>query len=108
MNVTVTEVLFQPAAFGVGTTVAVIVGGVVSIETVADADAELPATSSTARETARSAPSVDTTTGSGQPATPEPASVHVNVIVTGALYQPPESGARSTAAVMTGGVESTL
>ena len=91
MNVTVTEVLFQPAAFGVGSTAAVIVGGVVSIETVADADAELPATSSTARETVRSAPSVDTTTGSGQPApTPEPASVHVNEIVTGALYQPPE------------------
>ena len=54
-----------------------------------------------------SAPSVDTTTGSGHDAIPEPLSVHVKVTVTGARYQPPLSGGRSTAAAMDGAVVST-
>ena len=81
------------------------VGAIVSTETVVDVDAELPARSRTVPVT-RSAPSADTTTGSGQSAMPDRSSAHVNVTVTGALYQPPLSGGRSMAAVMVGAVVS--
>ena len=108
VNVTVTVVLFQPAAFGVGDTVVVTVGAVVSMDTVRDADAELPATSTAEREITWLVPSVDTTTGRGHVAIPERVSAHVNVTVTGAVYQPATSGGRSAVAAITGGVASTL
>ena len=44
-NVTVTAELFQPAGDDAGRAVAVMVGGRVSMETVVDAEAVLPATS---------------------------------------------------------------
>jgi hypothetical protein len=45
VNVTVTLALFQPLAFGVGLTLAVIDGGVLSMLTVTDAIAVFPALS---------------------------------------------------------------
>ena len=44
-NVTVTAELFQPAGDGAGRAVVVMAGGRVSMETVVDVDAVLPATS---------------------------------------------------------------
>src|SRR5213075_3010207 len=43
VNVTVTLVLFQPAAFGLGAAVALAVGGVLSIFTVTETEAKMPA-----------------------------------------------------------------
>ena len=53
--------------------------------------------------TAWSAPSVVTTTGSGQLATPEPVSVQTNVTVTAELFQPAGVDAGRAVAVMVGG-----
>ena len=101
VNVTVTAVLFQPAAFGAGVTVAVIVGAVVSIDTVAVAVAVLPAVSVAVPVTCWPAPSVDTTTGAGHTANLEP--VHVNVTVTAVLFHPAAFGAGLAVAVIVSG-----
>ena len=86
-----TSSLYQPAAFLVPDAVAVIVGAVLSIRTLALSVAELPAPSVAVPVTVYS-PSADLVTGAVQPATPEPPwSAQVNVTVTSLFVQAPFS-----------------
>ena len=73
-------------------------GPVLSRLTVTEAVAELPATSVALPPTIWFAPSLVITCGGGQFAIPEVASLHVNVTVTGVLFQPAALGAGETAA----------
>src|SRR5215218_8531165 len=87
--VTVTSVLYQPAAFLVPPAVAVSVGAVLSIRTLALSVALLPAPSVAVPVTVYS-PSADLVTGAVQPATPDPPwSAQSNVTVTSWLVQAP-------------------
>src|SRR5262249_40403948 len=83
VNVTITSVLFQPATFGRGETVAVIVGGVRSTFTETRVAAELPAISTAVPSTTWLAPSLSSATGGGHVPTPERPSVQVNPTVAG-------------------------
>src|SRR6266516_676580 len=81
-KLTVTSSAYQPLPFGARSAAAVTVGGVRSMLTVAVSLALLPALSVPVPCTCCPPPSVVTLTGGVQLATPEPASVHVNVTVT--------------------------
>src|SRR5260370_2939602 len=92
------EVL-MPLAFGAGEMDAVMVGGVLSMFTVAQTGAELfPAASTACPQVDWFAPSVVTTTGDGHVCTPDPPSAQVKVTATLELFQPAEFGTRITAA----------
>jgi len=89
-NDTVTSVLFQPLAFAPGLALAVVVGGVLSMlmpEAVAGA-LTLSALSVQAPEADWPAPSVVSNVGEVQLASPESASLPLNVTVTSVLFQP--------------------
>src|SRR5438445_529416 len=84
----VTDVVFHPAAFGAGDAVAVIRGAVLSMFSVTQACAVLPATSTAFPQNGWLAPSVLTGIDAGHVATPEPASEHVKLTTTLLLFQP--------------------
>src|SRR4051794_32154749 len=80
VNDTVTGALYQPFRFA-GGTAPVIVGAVLSMLTVADAVALLPALSEVEPVTVCAAPSVVSVTGPEHDAIPAPPSLHVKVTV---------------------------
>ena len=108
VKLTVTFVLFQPAAFGGGATTAMICGRVSEMFTVNCVEAVLPATSVAVPRTIWLAPGVETVCGGGQIATPESVSEQVKVTVTAEVFQPPAFGAGEALAAMVGGVLSML
>src|SRR5258708_39007030 len=94
------EVL-MPLAFDAGEMDAVMVGGVLSMFTVAQTGAELfPAASTACPQVDWFAPSVVTTTGDGHVCTPDPTSSQVKVTTTLDLFQPDEFGSGTTTAVI--------
>src|SRR5579859_6471182 len=99
---------YQPAAFLVPLTVAVMVGAVLSTLTAVVTVAVLPALSIAVPCTSWPAPSFETVIGAGQDAMPDSASVHVNVTVASLLYQAAALGMGATVAVMVGVVRSRL
>ncbi len=106
LNVIVRFELFHPAALGAGLTFAKMLGGVMSIFTVTEADALFPALSLAVPVTSWPGVSFDTFTGAGQEATPLLASEHVKVTVTGELFHPAAFGEGVIVAVMMGGTVS--
>jgi len=103
LKVTVTEAaLFQLNAFGGGTATAEMIGAVLSILRVTEADAVFPARSAAVPLMTWFAASVLAVTGGGQKATPEVLSEQVNVTTTLVLFQPKVSAAGTADAVMTG------
>ncbi len=108
MNDTVTLALFQPKEFAPGDLEPLIVGNVLSMLTpVSVVLAELPARSTHAPGTDWFAPSprvVEDVTAD----TPDKASLHVKLTVTGPLFQPFELGGTDLELVMIGCVRSTL
>src|SRR5262245_29498577 len=107
VNVTTTDELFQPSAFGDGAAEACTAGAVLSVFSGTLAVAALPAWSRAVPDTTCPAPSVVTVTGAGHDATPEPGSEHVNVTTTFELFHPPAFGAGETAVCIVGGASST-
>ncbi len=103
-KVTVTSVLFHPFAFGLGLTVVVMAGGVLSMFNVTAAVAALPALSMAVPVMTWPAPCVVTLMGDGQEAIPDKVSVHAKVTVTSVLFHPFALGLRLTAVVIRGGV----
>jgi hypothetical protein len=108
MKPTVTLESFQPAAFGEGEALAMIMGAVSEILSVTCADAEFPAASVAVPLMIWLAPGVITTCGAGHVAIPERVSAQVKVTVTAELFQPAEFGAGEATAVIVGGVLSML
>lgn len=106
--VTVTLVLFQPAAFGAGVAVELMVGAVLSIFTVSLAVAVFPATSVAVPFTTWFAPWPVSVVGPLQDFTPEVASVHVKLTVTLVLFQLKLSAAGVWPGVIVGAVLSRL
>jgi hypothetical protein len=105
-NVTVTAVLFQPAAFGGGLCDAVTCGGVLSILRVTLVLAEFPAPSVAVPLMDWPTPSVVTVTGGGQTTLADAPPPHVNVTVTWVLFQPAAFGVGSAdAAIVSTGVD---
>ena len=88
MNITVTFPLFQPLPFAAGVRLAMIVGAVLSMLTVAGSACLLPALSSAVPVTSWPWPSVVTVCGAVQLLMPASASAQVNVTVTSPLFQP--------------------
>jgi len=112
VNVTVTLVLFQPAALGAGEAVAVAVGSVLSILIVTDMEAESPAPSTAVHVKVIPAVSVVRVTGS-QPLvrsvlTPEIGSVTVQFKVTLVLFHPAAFGPGLITGTIVGGLVSIL
>src|SRR5207247_1534292 len=107
-KLTSTSALYQPSALAARSAAALMVGGVLSMLTVAGSLAELPALSSAVPATDCSAPSVVTDFGLVQEATPETPSAHVNVMVTSVLFQPTVLAAGDWLCVIVGGVLSIL
>src|SRR4030042_34860 len=93
---------------GSGEEEAVIVGGVLSMLTVAEAVAIFPAKSVASPLTFCSAPSVVTITGSVTASTPDRLSEALKVTVTSVLFQPLALGSGEAEAVIVGGVLSML
>src|SRR5262249_3018253 len=85
VKVTLTSVLFHPAAFGDGVALILIEGGVSSMLMLSVTDAVLPATSVAVPVTAWLAPWVLSVTGEGQVATPESASAQLKLTATEVL-----------------------
>ena len=108
MKLTVTLVLFQPAALGAGVIATVIVGGVSSILTVALVLFEFPATSVALPVAVWPAPSCVKLTGEAQVATPDSASAQLKLTVTLVLFQPKLLARGLNVAAMLGGVLSIL
>ena len=102
VKLTVTFVLFQPAAFGDGATIGTICGGVLEMFSVICADAVLPATSVAVPLIICPAPAVLTVCGGGHVATPESVSAHKKVTVTAEVFHPAALGAGDALAVMVG------
>src|SRR5919201_4121926 len=88
LKLTVTSVLFQPAAFGGGLEAAFRSGGVLSRFTVTLVLAAFPARSVAVPVTTCLAPSPDTETGGGHAAIPLVASEQVKLTVASVLFQP--------------------
>lgn len=107
-KVTATALVFHPLDDGAGNAVAVIVGGVMSRLTVTQAEEESPLVSIAFPQNCWSAPSLETATGDGQMLIGFVPGVHVNVTVTGLLFQPLEFGEGETAAIIVGGVGATV
>src|SRR3990170_2465699 len=86
----------------------IMLGGVLSILSVTEALAVLPALSIAVPAITCPAPSVVTVTGAGHDAMPDPGigSLHVKETVTSVLFQPFALGTGSTAYVMTGATAS--
>ena len=105
---TVASWLTQPAAFGDGTTVAVIVGAVLSMSMVTVALAALPALSVAVPVTTWPAPSVVTTRGAGHEAIPDRSSAQTNVTVALPFSHPAAVGSGATVAEIVGAVLSML
>src|SRR5882724_10226905 len=97
-----------PCAFGGGFTVAEMVGGVVSILSVMDALAVLPAASVTVPENTWFAPSVLTGIDAGHVANTVPASEQVKLTTTLLLFQPAALELGVMTGVIVGGVRSIL
>ena len=93
-----------PRASGTGTIAAVMVGGVLSILTVAVVFAVLPARSVVIPEAVCAAPSVVKEAGALQLATPESVSEHAKLMVTSVLFQPKLLAEGLRLAAMAGGV----
>src|SRR3989442_12781307 len=108
VKLTRTSVLFQPAAFGGGVTIALIPGRLLSMLSVTDAVAWLPATSMAVPLTTWPAPSLLTVTGSGQRAMPLPPSAHAKLTRTSVLFQPAVFGNGLTTALIVGRLLSML
>src|SRR5205807_5468755 len=110
LKLTVTLVLFQPAAFGAGVTLPVIVGAVRSILMLLTVTlALLPATSLTVPLADWLAPSLLSTCAAGQAvARPLPLSAQLKLTVTALLFQPLALAAGVRLPLMVGGVWSTL
>src|SRR5438067_1789906 len=90
VKLTVTSLLFQPAAFAAGEAAPVIVGGVLSmLMPLTVAEAVFPAVSVQLPLADCAAPSVPRVIGAVSVATPEVASVQLNVTVTDWLVQVP-------------------
>src|SRR5207253_353450 len=109
VKLTVTAVLFQPAALAAGDRLPLIDGAVRSMsmaETVAPA--ELPALSRQVPERDWAAPSAVRVVGAAGLATPERASPQVKRTVTAELFQPAALATGLRLPVMTGGVRSML
>jgi hypothetical protein len=111
-NVTVTLVLFQPAALGAGIADATAVGGVMSSLSVADTDAASPAPSTAMQVNVMPAVSVARATGS-QPVVrsgliPEIESVAVQFKVTAVLFQPAAFGVGLITGRIAGGLVSII
>ena len=102
-KLTVVSELFHPAAFGVGVTVAAMLGGVLSSFTVTDTVAVFPAVSTAVPTTTWPAVSVVTVTGEVQEAIPLVVLEQVKVTVGLDLFQPAAFGAGLTVAVIVGG-----
>jgi hypothetical protein len=108
VNVTVTLVLFQPAAFGAGEALAAAVGGVLSSLTVTDAVCESPAPFVAVQVMvvpAVSAVSVITPQPDSE-SMPEIGSLKLQVTEVSELFQPAALGDGDTLDVMTGAVTS--
>jgi hypothetical protein len=99
---TVTSELLQPAAFAAGVADAEIVGLLLSIFTVAEAVAELPALSVAVRGIICPAPSAETTTGEGQTEVPLNESLQLNETITSELFHPAAVGDGLIEALMLG------
>ena len=108
VKLTRTSVLFHPAAFGGGLTTALIPGRLLSMLSVTDAAAWLPATSTAVPVTTWPAPSVLTVMGSGHRAMPLPPSVHVKLTLTSLLFQPAAFADGLTTALIVGRLLSML
>src|SRR5260370_23888598 len=111
-NVTVTLVLFQPAALGAGVADAIATGGVMSSLSVTDTDPASPAPSATVHVNVVPGVSMVTVTGS-QPVTlskviPEMLSVAVQLKLAAVLFHPAAFGVGRTVATIEGGLVSTL
>ena len=104
----VTLVSFQPSAPGGGEIEPTMVGGVLSMLSVAVAVAPLPARSVAAPLTFWSPPSVVAVTGGGQATTPESASLQAKLTVTSPEFQPLALAAGNREAISEGDVLSTL
>jgi hypothetical protein len=102
-NVTVTGVVFQPFEPGTGDTAAVIVGGVLSTLTFAQALTEAPELSTAWPQIGCFAPSVLTTIGAVQVEIGYEPGVQLKLTVGSELNQPFAFGAGDTAAAMDGG-----
>jgi len=109
VQLTVTSVLFQPAAFGAGLTTGVTTGGVRSIFTTTDAELVRPAPSTAEHVNVVPAVSADKV-AVPQPeleVMPDSGSVTLQLTVTGAVViHPPTPAAGLTVGTMTGGVVS--
>src|SRR5262249_49563076 len=108
LKLAVTLELFQPAEFGGGLAAPVIVGGVLSMLTVAEAVVLFPALSVAVPVTTWLLPSAGNVTGVGQDAIPLDASEQVKFTVALDLFQPAAFGGGATPAVLIGGVLSRL
>src|SRR5947209_7986588 len=107
-KLTVTSVLFQPAAFAVTLRDATIDGAVSSIFRIRDTDARFPARSAIVADAVWFAPSPKSC-GDGQlPTRPEPESLQVNVTITSLLFQPAAFGCTLGVAVIDGATLSIL
>jgi len=107
-NETVTSFSCQPLIAGGKLSAGVIDGGVLSRLTVREVTALLPARSMTLPETVCSAPSPVTGCAAGHCATPESASLQLNVTVTSLRFQPNRFATGSWAAVIWGALLSRL
>lgn len=96
VNVTVTLPVFHPALFGAGDVDATMVGIVLSMFSVTDVLAELPAASVAVRLTICPVPSAPRTTEDGHDATPDPLSAQLKLTVTSPLFQPDAFGGGET------------
>src|ERR1700722_1025575 len=108
VKLTITFVLFQPAALGSGATTAMICGGTSEMFTVNCVEAVFPATSVTVPLATWFAPGVAILCAGGHAATPESVSAHMKLTVTDELFHPAVFGAGEGLAVMVGGVLSML
>src|SRR5205807_779504 len=101
-KLTITSVLFHPAALGAGAGLALITGGVPSRLTVADALAVFPAWSVALPVMIWALPSVFTGTGGGQDTMSETLGVQTKPTVTSVLFQSAALGVGLTFAVIEG------
>jgi hypothetical protein len=107
---TVTSVLFQPLAFAGGALLPTIEGMVLSSLTVTEPLPTLPSLSVAVAvfDTPAVSTATESVAGVGPLATPEPASVADQAMLTLLLFQPAAFGAGLTAAVSVGPVLSTM
>ncbi len=108
-KLTVTGLLFQPAALAAGVREPTIIGMPLSMLMLPRVTvAVLPAWSEAVPETLWPLPSVETVTGAGQVSTPERVSAQAKVTVTSVLFQPSGLASSTRAAVTDGAVRSML